>query len=323
MKVCVTRKIPGPAVSLLKQKGYDVSVSFRDHSLTRDELLEFVGGASAIISLLNDKIDAQVFEAAGPQLKVVANYAVGFDNVDLEEATQRGIVVTNTPSPVITQAVAEHAMALILALAKKITEGDSYIRRGLYHGWDPELCLGLQVKGKTLGIVGLGRIGTSLAQIAKAGLGMNILYTGPNRKNDFDQQFGARFVSLDELLSESDFVSLHTPLTPETTHLINLDKIELMKKSAYLINTARGGVVDETSLILALKEGLIAGAGLDVFEDEKSVNSEFYVLPNTILTPHIASSTIEAREDMSRMAAENVISALEGKTPPNVAYISQ
>lgn len=322
MKVCVTRRIPGPAVSLLKEKGFDVSVSFRDHPLTRIELLDFVKSASAMLCLLNDKIDGEVFDAAGENLKIVANYAVGFDNVDLVEAKRRGVVVTNTPSPVITQAVAEHTVALILALAKKLTEGEAFIRRNLYHGWDPELCLGIQVKGKTLGIVGLGRIGMVVAQIAGVGLGMKILYTGPNRKAEFEEEFQAEFKSLTELLKESDFVTLHVPLTDETHHLIDSEKLGLMKKTAYLINTARGSVVDERELIEALKEKVIAGAALDVFENETSVSPELCGLSNTILTPHMASATIEAREAMSRMAASNIIAVLEGRPALNPAFIS-
>lgn len=322
MKVCVTRNIPGPAVALLKEQGFDVSVSLRDHALTRPELLEFVRGADALITLLTDKVDAEVFEASGPQLKIVANYAIGFDNIDLTEAARRKIPVTNTPSEIITISVAEHTLALILVLAKKILPADKFVRSDGYHGWDPNLFLGTQLLGKNLGIIGLGRIGTMVAKAASAGLQMKVLYTGPNRKEEFEKECGGTFATLAELLGQSDFVTLHVPLTPETHHLINAEKLYLMKKTAFLINTSRGPVVEEAALIGALKTRQIAGAGLDVFESEGEINSQFYGLENAILTPHIASATKEAREKMSRLAAENVIAVLSGRKALNPAFIS-
>lgn len=320
--MAITRNIPGPAINLLKGKGYEVSVSLRDHPLSPQELLEFVAEADAIISLLTDKIDGHVMSAAGDNLKIIANYAVGFDNVELLEAKSRGIEVSNTPSAAITQAVAEHTLALIMALSKRIVEGDNLVKGDEYHGWDPNLLLGAQLRGKVLGIVGLGRIGFLVAQAAVRGLGMKVLYSGPNRKEDFEKEFAAEYRELPELLAEADFVSLHVPLTAETHHLINAQKLELMRSSAYLVNTARGPVVDEKDLIEALRNEVIAGAALDVFENELEISLELRSLKNVILTPHIASATLEARQEMGRLAAANVIEVLEGRKAPNPAFVS-
>ena len=318
MKVCVTRRISGPVIELLKEAGLDVSVSLRDHPLSREELLEFVSGASAIICLLTDKIDKDVFEAAGPQLKVVANYAIGFDNIDLAEARRLNIIVTNTPSPTITTAVAEHTLALILGLAKRVTEADELMREGGYKGWDPNLLNGVELRGKTLGIVGLGRIGIAVCRMAVFGFGMKVLYTGPNPKKEIAAEMGGKFVTLEALLEESDFVTLHVPLTPETRHLINLENLRLMKKTAYLINTSRGPVVSEKGLVEALSKGVIAGAGLDVFENEPELASGLTELENIVLTPHIGSSTIESRTKMSEIAAKNILAVLTGQKPSNL-----
>lgn len=321
MKVCVTRNIPGVAIDLLKEKGYEVSVSLRDHPLNPQELLAFVAEADAIISLLTDKIDAHVMNAAGDFLKIIANYAVGFDNIDLTEAKSRGIEVTNTPSDLICQAVAEHAISLILSLAKRIVEADKYVKAGSYKGWDPNLLIGTELRGKTLGIVGLGRIGSITARLAVS-LGMKIMYVSPTRKEEFEKECGGRLGSLEEVLAGSDFVSLHVPLTAETRHLINEKTLARMKKSAFLVNTARGAVVSERDLIEALSNEVIKGAALDVFEDEATVGSKLRSLENVILTPHIASATMEARLEMSRLAADNVVAVLEGKPPLNPAFIS-
>jgi len=321
VKVCITHDIPGPAIQLLQDQGFEVSLSIRK-PLGRAELLEFVKGADAVIPILTDKIDASVFEAAGPQLKIVANYAIGFDNIDLEEAGRRGVAVTNTPSQTITDAVAEHTLALMMALSKNIIAADKCVREGNYCGWDPNLLIGTQLLGKTLGIVGLGRIGTIVARLAVNGLGMRVIYTGPNRQEDFEKDFEAKFLPLDSLLASSDFVTLHVPLTADTRHLINGQKLSKMKKTAYLINTSRGPVVNEVDLVAALKNGVIAGAALDVFENETAVSPELRRLENVTLSPHIASATKEAREEMSRIAADNVIAVLSGQKPINSAFIS-
>lgn len=321
MKVVFTQNIPGPAFDLLRACGYEVQLPQNDHQ-TRLELLSLIKDSDAILSLLTDKVDAQFLDSAGKQLKIVANYAIGFDNIDLKEAEKRGIVVTNTPSQTITDAVAEHTFALMVDLAKRIKEADKFVREDLYHGWNPNLLIGTQLLGKKLGIIGLGRIGSVVARIAVKGMGMKVFYTGPSPKEDFEKEFGAEFKTLDQLLSESDFVTLHVPLTPQTTHLINAEKLSLMKKTAYVINTARGPVIDEQALTLSLREGKIAGAGLDVFESEDHITESLRSLDNVILTPHIASATKEARDDMSRIAAENIIAVLSGKKPLNPAFIS-
>ncbi len=328
MKVVVTRKIPGPAEEMLKTAGYDVVVNSEDRVLTEEELKTFVAGADGILSLLTDKIDGAVLDAAGKQLKIVANYAVGFDNVDLEAARARNVYVTNTPGG-FTEAVAEHTFALILAVTRRILQADKFVREGKYHNWEPELLMGTQLYGKQLGVVGLGRIGTYVAKIAHYGFSMQVLYYAHKPDMQVESEMGAVFCDdLSELLKTADVVSLHVPLTPETKHLISKPQLSGMKKTAILVNTARGAVVDEAALITALKEKWIAGAGLDVFEEEanidlassaSTVNPELLSLPNIVLTPHIASSTIEARSEMSRIAAENLIAALSGEMPKDLA----
>lgn len=313
VKVCVTRKIPGPGIDLLQQAGFEVAFG-----------MENVAGAEAILSLLTDKIDGSVMDAAGKQLKIVANYAVGFDNIDLEAAKQRNIFVTNTPGGFET-AVAEHTIALLLAVARHVVQGDGYVRAGKYVRWEPELFVGMELKGKNLGIIGMGRIGLCVARMAKFGFGMNVLYHAHSQlageqASGLEAQF---FDDLEKMLAVTDVLSLHVPLTLETKHMIAKKELSGMKKTAILVNTSRGAVVDEMALCEALKEGWISGAGLDVFEDETQVISEsekiLYSLPNVVLTPHIGSATMEARSEMSRMAAENIIAALSGQAPPNVA----
>lgn len=319
MKVVVTRPIPGPAVDLLQQQGYEVVVQPEDRVLSPQELAEFVKGADAILSLLTDKITGEIMDAAGKQLKIIANYAVGFDNIDLTAAKDRNIFVTNTPGG-FECAVAEHTLALTLAVARHVVEGDDFIRAGKYTQWEPNIFIGMELKGKTLGIVGMGRIGLAVAKAAKLGFGMKIAYHSHKKNDEMDPTLEAEFVDdLEKMLGNSDVVSLHVPLTPETTHLIRKKELSAMKKTAILINTARGAVVDEQALLEALKNHWIAGAGLDVYETENHINPEFYELKNVVLTPHIASATYEAREEMSRVAASNIIAALSGQTPPNIA----
>ena len=323
--VFVTRMIPGPGISMLKEKGYDVTVYPKDQIIPRKELLKKVKGADAILSLLTDRIDAELLDAAGKQLKIVGNYAVGFDNIDLAAAKKRGVLVTNTPGPEITESVAEHTFALMIALARRICEADQFTRAGKYHGWSPTMLLGTDLHGKTLGIVGLGRIGFAVAERAVKGFRMKALYHDPNRNEDFEKQYGGEYRDLPELLRESDVVTLHVPLLPATRHLISKKQLALMKPTAFLINTARGPIIDEKALLEALYKKKIAGAGIDVFECEPSTDCdptdhmELKKLSNTVLTPHNASASIEARGAMARTAAENIIAAMEGRTPPNVA----
>lgn len=295
MKVCFLHKIPGPAEELIKNAGH--------------EIISEPVGAEAVLSLLTDKIDGPFMDKIGPQLKIIANYAVGFDNIDVSAAKARNIFVTNTPGG-FESSVAEQAVLLMLAVARKIIPADKYVREGKYVGWEPELFLGTEIAGKTIGIVGMGRIGSAVAKICGQGLGMKILSCSRGTGN------------LDDLLAQADVVSLHVPLNDETRHLISKKELSGMKKSAILINTARGAVVDEMALCEALQNGWIAGAGLDVFEDETPIVSPtekiLHSLPNVVLTPHIGSATIEARSEMSRVAAQNIIAALSGKTPENL-----
>ena len=326
-KVFITRKIPDQGIKILIEKGYNVFVNPFDYVLDKKQLIQMAKGADAILSLLTDKIDAEFLDAIGPQLKIVANYAVGFDNIDLKAAKERNVLIANTPGPEVILSVAEHTFTLMLALARRITESDSFAKSGKYKGWEPMLLLGVDVYGKTLGIVGLGRIGEGVAQRAVKGFGMKVLYYDVNRNANFEKEYNAHYVSFEELLKTSDFVSLHVPLLPSTHHLMSTKQFNLMKKTAFLINTARGPVVDEKALLKALNNKKIAGVALDVFECEPSIDCnptdhmELKVFPNVILTPHTASATIEARQAMSRIAAENIIAAFYGKEPPNIVRI--
>lgn len=323
-KVFITRPIPDQGIKMLKDKKYTVSIYPRDEIIPRAELLKCVKGVDALLPILTDRVDAEVLEAAGLQLKIVANYAIGTDNIDLGACKKRGVMVTNAPGPEIVQSVAEHTFALILALAHRIVESDKFTRVGKYKGWGPQLLLGMDVYGKTLGIVGLGRIGFAVAERAVKGFGMKVVYNDPKPNPDFEKKYGARYADLPTLLKESDFVSLHVPLLPTTRHLISKKQLARMKSTAFLINTSRGPIVDEKALLQALQNKKIAGAGLDVFECEPSIDCdisdhlELKKFDNVILTPHTASATVEARQAMSRTAATNIIAALSEKTPPNL-----
>jgi len=315
-KIFITRQIPEKGISLLKDKGWDVSVGPED-KISREDLLEGVKGVDAILSVLTEKIDKEVIEAAGKQLKIIANYAVGYNNIDVAEAQRREIIVTNTPG-VLTDSVAEHTIAFLFSIAERIVEADKFIRAGKYKAWGPKLLLGADIKGKTLGIIGLGRIGSAVAQRMQDGFDVKIVYYDLKRNKELEEKFGMEYRELDDLLKESDFVSLHTVLTEKTRHLINAEKLELMKPTAYLINTSRGPIIDETALVEVLKGKKIAGAALDVFEKEPELMPGLSELENVVLTPHIASATLGTRDKMAEMAANNIIAALEGQTPPNL-----
>ena len=250
-------------------------------------------------------------------LKIISNYAVGFDNVEIKAANERKIPVTNTPD-VLTQAVSEHTIALLMSIARRIPEADDFVRKGKYKVWSPMLLLGPQFKDKTLGIVGLGSIGSAVAKMAIKGLEMNVIYNKRHRDKKFEKKYNAKFVSLSELMKKSDFVSLHTPLNKSTRHLIGKKQFDMMKKTAYLINTSRGPIVDEVSLISALRKRKIRGAALDVFEYEPKVPSAMKKINNIILTPHIASGTTEARDAMAVLAANSIIEISKGKIPKNI-----
>lgn len=317
MKIFVSRKIPGDFIERLKIDGNEVVVSEFNRPLTQEELLNMARGVDFLLSLLTDRVDGDVMDAIGPQLKMVSNYAVGFDNVDIKAATDRGIVVTNTPSDEVNESVAEHTWALILALARRIVEADEATRRGGYHGWEPDIFLGHNVMGKTLGIVGLGRIGSMVARRAQ-GYKMTLLYNKREPDRASEAELGVKFVSLDELYAQSDFVSLHVPLTDETRHMINKDAFAKMKKGAFLVNTARGPVVDERDLVDALRGGQLGGAGLDVFDNEPNISPELYNAPNVITTPHIASATWEARNKMGEQAVGQILAVISGQKPDNL-----
>ncbi|MEK7599007.1 MAG: D-glycerate dehydrogenase [Patescibacteria group bacterium] len=319
-KIFITRAIPESGVNKLKEKGYEVVVSPQDEVLTKDNLISAlkVDRYDAVLCLLTDKIDGDVFEAAGPQVKIFANYAVGFDNIVLAAAKKRGIMVTNTPG-VLTNAVAEHTFALMLAITRRIAQADKFMRAGKYGGWAPMLFLGNDLSGKTIGIVGLGRIGSRVAHHASKGFDAKIIYNDVKRDENFEKEFDAEYKGkLDDLLKEADYVSLHVPLLPATRHLIDARRLKIMKPTVYLINTSRGPIIDENALVEALKNKTIRGAALDVFENEPFLAPGLAELDNVILTPHIASATEETRSAMAELAADNIIAALEGREPPNL-----
>jgi glyoxylate reductase len=309
----VTNRIPEPALALLREAG-EVRIDEREQAIPRADLLALVGGAEAVLTLLHDRVDEELLEAAGPQLHCVANVAVGYDNVDVAAATRRGVVVTNTPG-VLDDATADLTMGLILAATRRIAEGDRLVRSGKPWSWGMGFMLGTSLQGKRLGIVGLGGIGKWVAQRARA-FGMEIVYHQRNQVPDeVETALGAELLPLEQLLTTSDVVSLHCPLTPETHHLVGAEQLAAMKPSAVLINAARGPIVDEAALAAALTEGEIAAAGLDVFEREPEVEPALLGLDNVVLTPHLGSATVETRTAMAELAARNAISVLRGQGP--------
>lgn len=315
-KIFITRQIPEAGIKLLRKRGYQIKIFKKSMPIPRKELLRSVKGVDAICSLLTDKIDGKVMDAAGPQLKIIANYAVGFDNIDLKAAKERKIFVTNTPG-VLTESVAEHTFALMFAVAKRLIEADKFVRAGKYKGWDPNLFIGQHLWDKTLGIIGLGRIGKWVGEVAYEGLSMKILYKDIKRNEEFEMRCDAKYRPLKRLLKESDIVTVHVPLLPSTYHLIGEEEFRLMKKTAIFINTSRGAVVDEKALVKALKNKWIFGAGIDVYEHAPKLTPGLTKLDNIVLTPHTASATALARNNMAKIVAENIISALKGEVPLN------
>ena len=307
-RIVVTRGLPESALAALRDSGADVWVSPEDRALEPDELHDAVRGADAVVTMLHDTVDAAFLDAAGDGLRVVANVAVGYDNVDVEAARTRGVIVTNTPG-VLTDATADLAIALLLAITRRVGEGERLIRSGEPWAWSIDFMLGRGLRGKTLGIVGFGEIGRAVAARARA-FGLEVIYSKRSRGDEPGQ------VELDELLARADIVSLHCPLTPETRHLIDADALAAMRDDAYLINTARGPVVDEAALAAALRDGVIAGAGLDVFEREPEVDPGLPGLENVVLIPHLGSATVETRTAMAELAAANVVAVLAGGDPP-------
>ncbi len=314
-KVYVTRMLPQAAIDLLREH-CDVEINPDDRVLTHAELLDKVRGREAVLCLLTDTIDEAVLAAAGPQCKIFANYAVGFNNIDVAAATRHKIMVSNTPD-VLTDATADLAWSLLFAAARRVVEADKFLRDGCYKGWGPMLLLGLDVTGKTLGVIGTGRIGANFAAKAK-GFQMKVLYNDLQPNPAFEAETGGVFVDKETLLKAADFVSLHVPLLPATRHMISTAEFKLMKKTAVLINTSRGPVVDEKALAQALQLGEIWGAGLDVFEHEPAVEPELLKCENAVLLPHVASATVETRTNMGLIAVRNILAALHGETPPTL-----
>ena len=314
MLVFLTRRLPEDGIKILESAGLDVKIFPEDRQPTKEEIIRGVRNADALISLLSDPIDRKVIDSA-PKLKVIGNYAVGFNNIDVEYAKEKGIVVVNTPG-VLTETTADLAFALILAASRRVVEGDKFMRNGKFHGWAPMLLLGKEVYGATLGIVGAGRIGQAVGRRAK-GFNMRILYYSKTRKPAFEKEVGAEYRNLDDLLRESDIITLHVPLTPDTKHLIGEREFKIMKDGTILVNTARGEVVDEAAMLRALKSGKLFAAGLDVFYGEPKVNPELFKLKNVVLTPHIGSATEKTRRKMAEMVCSDVVRVLAGEEPEN------
>ena len=309
-KVLVTRTIPEAGMRLLGD--FDVTV-LSEKPPERDELLESARGASGILSTVTEKVDAGLMDAAGDGLKVVANMAVGFDNIDLDAAGERGVVVTNTPE-VLSETTADTAFMLLMAAARRLGEAERMLRAGGWDAWGPMQLMGPDVWGKKLGIVGFGRIGQALARRA-SGFDMEVAYHDMRRNEEAERGLGARYLELEELLETCDFVSVHAPLTDETRHLIGEKELESMKDTSVLVNTSRGPVVDEAALAEALAEGRIFAAGLDVYEEEPKVHPRLLELENVVLAPHIGSASIETRDKMAALAAENLVAVLRGEEP--------
>jgi glyoxylate reductase len=309
-KVLVTREIPDAGRRLLRD--FDVSV-VSESPPERGELLEAVRGAAGILPTVTEKMDAEVMDAAGDGLKVIANMAVGYDNVDLDAAGERNVVVTNTPE-VLNETTADTAFMLLLAAARRLGEAERLLRSGGWEAWGPMQLTGPDVWGKKLGVVGFGRIGQAVARRAR-GFDMEVLYHDQYRIESAEKVSGVRYVELDELLRTCDFISVHTPLTDETHHLIGATELGRMKSEAVLINTSRGPVVDEAALADALAEGRIFAAGLDVYEKEPEVHPKLLELENAVLAPHIGSASVETRDRMAVLAAENIVAVLSGEEP--------
>jgi len=309
VKIFISRKIPNIAKNLLKAQGFTVIVFPYDRIITREELVKYAHG---IIALLTEKYDKEMIDFL-PKCKIIANYAVGFNNIDIKYANSKGIIVTNTPD-VLTEATAEIAVSLVLACARRIPEAENMMRENKFKEWEPELLKGIQLSGKIFGIIGAGRIGQATARRIK-GFGCKIIYYNKSRKTEFEKEFGARKVSLNKLMKTADIISIHLPLNSATNKLLDKEKLELMKTNAIIVNTARGEIIDEKYLIKMLKRKKIFSAGFDVYENEPNFNKELLKLKNVVLLPHIGSATIETRNKMAELAAENVINVLKGKKP--------
>lgn len=310
MKIFITREIPEAGILLLKKKGFKVSVYNKDQPIPQKEFLEKAKNCDGLISLLTDKIDKEVIDHLG-NCKVIANYAVGFNNIDVAYAKRKGMIVTNTPD-VLTDSTADLTMALVLSCARKLTQSEQFVRDKKFAGWKPKLFLGVELKDKYFGILGAGRIGTAVAKRAHA-FGCKILYFSNSKNSFLEKEYGAKKLSLNSVLKRSDILSIHLPLNNKSFKLLNQSNLTLLKKTAIVINTARGEIIDEKFLLSMLKQNKIASAGFDVYENEPLLKPEFLKLRNVVLLPHIGSATNEARNNMSLLAAKNVIAVLSGK----------
>ncbi len=320
--VFVTRQIPENGLSLLKEKGYRVDVYPKDNVPTQKDLLRYLKKYpyDAVLCLLTDKIDSTFFDAV-PTVRLIASYTVGYDNIDLIAAKKRDITVTNTGGTSQIP-VAEQALALMLGLVTRMVEADDFVRKGKYKGWSPLSFIAPGISGATIGLIGTGAIGNEVARMVHQGFGAHILYVDPIQNEHIEKAYGAtRCSSVEDLVQRADIVSLHVPLTKQTHHLINRDRLAMMKSTSFIINTSRGAVIDETALVAALKNRTIGGAGLDVFEYEPLLTKGLAALPNVIVTPHIASARQSIREAMAKSAAENIIDFFEGREPQHIIHI--
>jgi glyoxylate reductase len=316
LPVLVTRRLPQAALERISAN-CDMTLYQGSGAMARDQILAEVASKAGAITLYTDRVDDEFLDAAGPQLKIVANYAVGFDNIDVDACTRHGVLASNTPE-VLTETTADTAFALMIAAARRIAEGDRLLRAQTPWIWGPLMMLGQDVHHKTLGVIGFGRIGQALARRA-LGFGMSVLYHDVCRPPPkVEQQFGAQYRDLDDLLRESDFVSLHTNLTPQTRHLINAERLAIMKPTAVLVNTSRGPVIDEAALAQALKENRIFAAGLDVFEREPDVHPDLLTCENAVIIPHLGSATVQTRLDMANLAVDNLFAGIGGRRPPTL-----
>ncbi len=312
MKVLITRKLPGEPEKLLKKNGFKVSVYKEDKAIPRGEFLEKIKDADAVLSLLTEKIDKEAIDNFS-KCKIVANCAVGYNNIDIAYAKERKLIVTNTPY-VLTDATADLTVALILACVRRLREGEQMMRENKFDGWKPNMLLGFDLKGKTVGIIGAGRIGRATARRLK-GFGVKIIYFDRKKRDEFETEFLSTRVNLKELMKQSDIISVHLPLSKETHHIINKENLSLMKKSAIIVNTSRGDILEEKALIRLLKQKKIFAAGFDVYENEPNINPDLRTLENVFLLPHIGSATVETRAAMALLAANNIINVLNGKEP--------
>ena len=312
MKVLLTNDLPGNPVDILLKNGIEVVMFDKKRAITKPEFIKLVKDVDGVLPLFNDKVDKDIIDAMN-NCKIIANFAVGYNNIDVEYAHKKGIIVTNTPD-VLTDSTADIAMTLVLACARRVPEGEKFMRSNKFHTWGPRTLLGYELRNKNFGIVGAGRIGSAVAERAKA-FGCNILYYSNHKNEELEKKTGAKKLPLKALLKTSDIVSLHVPLTPKTDHMLNKEMLGLLKSTAILINTARGNVIDEKALINILKEKKIFMAGLDVYENEPNINKDLFKLDNVVLSPHIGSATVESRNAMAKLAAENIVAVLKGKGP--------